>query len=309
MGGVSGVAGALAPFVGGWLLDVSSWRSVFVVNVPLAVVVIWLALMRVPESRDGGAADGLDWARVLPDCHPARQPYLRRDRPRSLGGDLVERCLARRCGGFLLRAGEGGASCLNPVLPLGLFRVREFAVANVVTFFAYGAIAVYFLVLTLQLQVVSGWTPLAAGLSTVPVVVLTLFLSRRSGRLAQRIGPRPQLTLGPLLCGAGALLALLVGEDASYVRDVLPGVLVFGLGLAVMVAPLTATALGSVPVSHAGVASGVNTAVARTAALLALAAVPVLAGLTGTHSRTRSGSTAALRSPLACAPPFSLPRH
>ena len=277
----AGVAGALAPFVGGWLLDVSSWRSVFVVNVPLAVVVIWLALIRVPESSDEGAPDRLDWlGSCLTVVVLGSLTYAVIDVGDSgvtttnavfLGVAVVSCCVLVRV--------ERVVS--YPVLPLGLFHVREFAVANVVTFFAYGAIAVYFLMLTLQLQVVSGWTPLAAGLSTIPVVVLTLSLSRVSGRLAQRIGPRPQLTLGPMLCGAGALLALRVGEDASYLRDVLPGVLVFGLGLAVMVAPLTATALGSVPVSHAGVASGVNTAVARTASLLAVAAVPVLAGLTG----------------------------
>ena len=122
---------------------------------------------------------------------------------------------------------------------------------------------------------------MAAGLSTVPTVLLTLLLSRRSGAIADRIGPRLQLVTGPLLCAVGALLALRIDEHASYLHDVLPGVTLFGLGLAVMVAPLTATALDSAPASHAGLASGVNNAVARTASLLAVAAIPVLAGLTG----------------------------
>lgn len=279
--GFAGVAGALAPFVGGWLLDVGSWRWVFVVNVPLAILVVTLALSQIPESRDDDAPGRLDWAGAAGTVVVLG----------SLTYAVIEAGRSGWSVTVVVSLGIAVASvCLlvavertvpDPVLPLGLFRVRQFAAANAVTFLAYGAISVYFLLLTLQLQVVAGWTPLAAGLSTIPVVVLTLALSRASGELAQRIGPRIPMTLGPVLLAAGTLLALRVGEDAVYVSDVLPGVVVFGLGLATMVAPLTTTALGSVSASHAGVASGVNNAVARTASLLAVAAIPVLAGLTG----------------------------
>jgi MFS family permease len=168
-----------------------------------------------------------------------------------------------------------------PLIDLSLFRIREFSAANATTFFAYAAIGTFFFLLVLQLQVVAGWSPLAAGASSLPVTGITLGLSRLSGRLAQRIGPRPQMTLGPVLCAAGCVLALRITSDAHYLTDVLPAVVVFGLGLATLVAPLTATALSAVPDSHAGVASGFNNAVARTGSLLAIAAVPTLTGITG----------------------------
>jgi len=279
--GFAGVAGALAPFVGGWLLDVTSWRWVFIVNVPLAALVVTLALKHIPESRADEASGRLDWVGAATTVVVLGSlTYAVIEAGRSGWSAMVAVSVGIAvASGCLLVAVE--RTVAEPVLPPELFRVRQFAAANAVTFLAYGAIGAYFLLLTLQLQVVAGWTPLAAGLSTTPMVVLTLAFSRGSGALAQRIGPRLPMTLGPLLLAAGTVLALRIGEDAVYVSDVLPGVTVFGLGLATMVAPLTATALGSVPSSHAGVASGVNNAVARTASLLAVAAIPVLAGLTG----------------------------
>jgi hypothetical protein len=169
----------------------------------------------------------------------------------------------------------------HPLLPLSLFRVRQFRAANAVTFVVYGAISPFFFLLVLQLQVVCGWSPLAAGAASIPVTLITLGLSRRSGALAQRIGPRWQMSLGPLACAAGCVWATSIGAHSDSLADVLGPVCVFGLGLATMVAPLTATALGSLPAAHAGLASGVNNALARTASLLAIAAIPVLAGLDG----------------------------
>ena len=158
------------------------------------------------------------------------------------------------------------------------------------------------LLLVLQLQVVAGYSPLTAGLATLPMTLLMLAFSSRSGALATRIGPRPQLTLGPALAAAGTLLLLGVDSSGSYWTDVLPGVVVFGVGLTLMVAPLTATVLAAAPDRHAGVASGVNNAIARTGSLLAVAALPVAVGLSGADydrpSALDAGYTAGL---LICA--------
>lgn len=278
--GFSGVSGALAPLAGGWLLSLGTWRWVFLLNVPLACVVVAVTLLHVPESSDPDASGRLDWAgAALTVLFLGSSTYAvigagQRD-PR-----LTAAAWAVAVAGLtLFLAHERRAP--RPLLPPALFRIRQFSAVNALTFVVYGAVAVFFFLLVLQLEIVSGWTPLAAGLSTVPVTVLTLALSRRSGALAGHIGPRLQLTAGPLLCAAGALLALRVGSRATFVGDVLPAVTVFGLGLSTFVAPLTSSALSAVPARHAGLASGVNNAMARSASLLAIAAVPVVAGLDG----------------------------
>jgi MFS family permease len=168
-----------------------------------------------------------------------------------------------------------------PMVPLSMFASPLFRGANLVTFFVYGAFGGIFFLLVLQLQVVAGFSPLAAGTATLPITVLMLLLSARAGALSDRIGPRLPMTLGPLLCAAAVLLMLRIGPAASYVVEVLPAVLVLGLGLALLVAPLTASALAAVDAQHAGVASGVNNAVARAAGLLAVAVLPSAAGLSG----------------------------
>jgi hypothetical protein len=169
----------------------------------------------------------------------------------------------------------------HPLVPLDLFASRTFTAVNVVTFAAYAALGVYFFLLVLDLQVVAGFSPLAAGTALLPVTVLMLLLSSRAGALSDRVGARLMLTTGMLVCTAGVLLTRMIGPGASYVADVLPSVLVFGLGLSILVAPLTATVLASAPPGHAGIASGVNNAVARVGGLLAVAVVPVVAGLAG----------------------------
>jgi hypothetical protein len=169
----------------------------------------------------------------------------------------------------------------HPLVPPGLFASRQFTVTNIVTFAIYAAFGGVFFLLVLHLQVVAGFSPLAAGTAMLPITLLLLVLSARSGALAARIGPRLPMAAGPLVAAAGLLLTLRIGPDAAYVTDVLPGVLVFGLGLAILVAPLTAAVLAAAPREHAGAASGVNNAVARTAGLLAVALLPPLAGLTG----------------------------
>jgi hypothetical protein len=167
----------------------------------------------------------------------------------------------------------------DPLVPPSLFRSRAFTVTNLETVLLYAAVGVTFFLVAYQLQVGSGWSALAAGTALLPATVLMVLFSARSGALAQRIGPRAQLTVGPLIFAGGLLLLTRVGADASYARDVLPGSILLGLGLVTFVAPLTATVMGSVSPDHVSIASGVNNAIARTASLAALSVIPVVSGL------------------------------
>ena len=169
----------------------------------------------------------------------------------------------------------------HPMLPLAVFRSRQFSAANAVTFVVYGALGGALFLVPVVLQEVSGYSPLEAGIALLPLTVIMLLLSARSAALAARIGPRLQMTVGPLLIAAGMLLFTRVEGDGDYVTQVLPAVLVLGFGLATNVAPLTATALSAAPAEHAGIASAVNNDVARSASLIAVAVLPALAGLTG----------------------------
>ena len=169
----------------------------------------------------------------------------------------------------------------DPMLPLGIFSSRLFTATNAVTFAVYGALGGVFLFLVLALQVVAGFSPIAAGAALLPVTVILLLLSARAGALASRIGPRLPMTVGPVVAGLAVLLMSRFDEDASYLVDVLPAAALFGLGMALTVAPLTATVLAAAPGRHAGLASGVNNAVARVASLLAVAVLPLVAGLDG----------------------------
>ena len=189
----------------------------------------------------------------------------------------------------------------HPMLPLTMFHSRQFSAANAVTVVVYAALGGVFLILTIQLQVVGGYTPLGAGLSLLPVTVLMLALSARAGQLAQKIGPRTPMTFGSVTCAVGVLMMRGIGADAQYVTEVLPAVTIFGLGLAVLVAPLTATVLAAVDVRHAGVASGVNNAVARAAGLMAVAALPALAGISGVGYDDPAAFSAGYRTVLAYA--------
>jgi EmrB/QacA subfamily drug resistance transporter len=278
--GLTGVAAAAGPLLGGLLVEVS-WRLVFLVNLPLCAAVVVLALRHVPESRDDSAPPHLD---VIGAALGAA----------GLAGVTYALIAAGEQGisTLVLLTAAAGACALaaflvverrvdSPMLPLDVFRVRQFSAANAVTLAVYAALGALTLLLVVHLQTVSGYSPLAAGASLLPVTGAMLLLSSRSGALAARIGPRLQMTVGPLLCAAGALLLRGIGTSPSYVMEVLPGALVFGLGLACTVAPLTATVLGAVQDSRSGLASGVNNAVARTASLLAIAVLPVAAGIRG----------------------------
>ncbi len=282
--GLGGISGALGPFVGGWLVQVSTWRLVFLINVPFAALVIAVAVRRIPETRNPTAARALDLPGVVTAAAAlAGLTYGFTAWPTyGPGSPAVLVSLAVGVAsliGFVLAERRSP----HPMLPLDVFHSRTFTAANLVTFVVYAALGGVFFLVVLNLQVVARFTALAAGTSLLPMTVLMLLLSARTGALAQRVGPRIPMTLGPLACAAGLLLFSRVGAHASYVRDVLPAVIVLGLGTSLNVAPLTATALGAVDESRAGIASGVNNAVARAAGLLAVAVLPLAAGLgTGT---------------------------
>lgn len=270
--GFGGVAGAFGPFLGGWLIEVAGWRSIFFINVPLVLVVVLVSLRHVPESRDPNAAR-LDVPGAL--VVAAALGAL------TLG--LIDAILLLVAAGGLLLAVFVVIEVRSdhPLVPPSLFASRTFTAANLVTFAVYAALGGVFFLLVLELQLVAGYSPLLSGVATVPVTLLMLVLSAPAGRWAQRHGPRLPMTLGPTLAAGGLVLLLRIGPGASYAVDVLPGVLVFGLGLSMLVAPLTGAVLGAVAASEAGIASGVNNAVARTAQLLAVAALPGSAGISG----------------------------
>jgi EmrB/QacA subfamily drug resistance transporter len=268
--GLGGVATATGPFLGGWLVDAASWRYVFLINVPLGVIVIIVATRHVPESRDPAATGRIDVpGAVLGALALAGL---------TLGLSESSWPLAIAGVALLIAFVVVERRTPRPLVPMSLFSSRVFSGTNAVTLLLYGALAVVFFLLALVLQGPLGYTPLQAGAATVPITIATLLLSSRAGALAERIGPRIPMTVGPLLVAVATLLLTRIEPDSSYWTDVLPGVVVFGLGLSLTVAPLTATALGAVDDEHAGVASGVNNAVARTGQLLAVASIPVVAG-------------------------------
>ncbi|HEX6518533.1 MAG TPA: MFS transporter [Streptosporangiaceae bacterium] len=288
--GLGGVAGAVGPFLGGWIIGSAGWRWIFLLNLPLAAIVMAVALRHVPETSDptsrgrfdvaGAVLAALALAGITDALIEAPAHGLPRAALTGGAGILAG-------AGFVLlerRRGRAGSK-VPPMLPLHVFASRQFTAVNVVTFVIYAALSGTILLLVLQLQVVSGYSPLTAGISLLPTTLLMMVLSPRAGALAQRFGPRWLMAIGCLLCAASLLLATRIGPDASYLTDVLPTVVLFGLGLSATVAPLTATVLASADVRLAGVASGVNNAVARAAGLLAVAGLPLAVRLTGAAYR------------------------
>jgi EmrB/QacA subfamily drug resistance transporter len=278
--GLGSVAGAIGPLIGGLLVE-SSWRWVFLMNIPIAGVAFVLSA-RVPESNDPTAQRSpLDLGgAVLTALVLGAAAYALMDGP-SGGFSAVEAVagVVAAVALAVLWFWERGRD--HAVVPFDLFTDRTFAVTNGLTFAIYGGMGVLFFLLSIQLQVTSGWSPVESGAALLPVTVLLFVLSSRMGALATRIGPRLPLTFGPLVAAAGMVLLTRAGPDAAFVTDVLPGAVVFGLGLSAIVAPVTSTALGSVPDERVGAASGVNNAVARTGGLLAVAGIPTVVGLTG----------------------------
>ncbi|WP_238019963.1 MFS transporter [Dactylosporangium sp. AC04546] len=272
--GLGGVATAIGPFLGGWLVGLGpdAWRLIFAINVPIAAAVVAIAWRHVPESRDPEATGRVD----LPGGILVTAGLM------ALTYGLIQgNVVALVAGGVLLAVFVWWQTrAPHPMLPLSLFASTQFTATNVVTFFVYGALGGALFLLPIQLQNVSGYSPLEAGVALLPVTVLMLLLSARSGALATRIGPRLQMSAGPIIAGLGMALFARIGPHGDYVTEVLPAVLVLGLGLSATVAPLTATVLAAAPSSHAGMASAVNNDVARAAGLIAVAVLPMAAGIT-----------------------------
>ncbi len=276
--GFGGIGAAVGPFLGGWLVDGPGWRWVFLINVPMALICAPIAVRHVPESADGrkhGRFDVLGAA--LGAVALALVTYALIE---AGDGSLVVVVLTAVAG---VAAGVAFVyvekRSPDPMMPPDIFGSRQFTAVNLVTLCVYAAFGGFFFLTALQLQVVAGYSALQAGTALLPTTVLMLLFSARSGELAQRIGPRIPLTVGPLLCAAAMLMMLRVGQDASYLADVVPALLVMGTGMVTLVAPLTATVLASVDTARAGLASGINNAAARAAGLIAIAALPLLAGM------------------------------
>lgn len=277
--GVSGIATAIGPFLGGWVLDHLSWHWLFAINVPLCVLVVVLTLRAVPESRDVSVAGGFDVAgTVCGAVALGATTWLLISGPEASATLVVVGLLVAVGSAVGFVFAERRAA--QPLVPLGLFASRVFATANLMTFLVYGALGAIMFVLVVQLQTSAGWSPLESGLATLPVTVLLLLLSPRMAEIAQRTGPRLPMSLGPVLCAAGVLVLSAIGPGAGW-GLVLGGMVVFALGLATLVSPLTAAVLAAAPDRLAGSASGINNAVARTGTLLAVAAIPPLVGLSG----------------------------
>ncbi|MCW2867294.1 MAG: major facilitator transporter [Marmoricola sp.] len=277
--GVSGLATAVGPFLGGLLVEHAGWRWIFAINLPLCLAVVLLGLRVVPESRDEETSGRFDVLGAVVAVLALGSTTYVLTAWRSLGAAQVLAVSVLAVVAwvvFLLLERRPHA-----MAPVALFSSRVFAAANAMTMLVYGALGTVLFFLVLQLQTTLGWSPVAAGAATLPITVVMLLLSSRLSVLAARLGPRVPMAVGPVLCATGTLLLSRVGPGASYVVDVFPGITVFALGLASLVSPLTVTVLAAVPDSHAGVASGINNAVARAGSLLAVAALPALVGLGG----------------------------
>jgi EmrB/QacA subfamily drug resistance transporter len=288
--GLSGVSSALGPLLGGWLVDTISWRAVFLINVPLAAIALAATVRHVPESR-----------MVAPgklDAAGAVAATL------GLAGVTIALIEVPMNGWTSVTAAAGitGAALLvafvfiesrhpAPLLPLTMFRSRQFAGANLLTFMIYGALSAGLFLLTLFLQLPMEYSATQAGLATLPITLEILLLSTWIGAVTQRTGPRLPMVAGPLLAAAGFALLAGITPGSSYLSGVLPGIVVFGLGLAITIAPLTSAVLASVGDDRVGAASGANNAIARAAGLIAVAVLPGAAGI-DVHGAAGAGSLA-----------------
>ena len=274
--GMTSIAAAIGPFLGGGLVQYADWRWIFWINAPLAAVTVAVTLAFVPESRASqeGRYDGLGAG--LAALALAGITYW-----------LIEWGTGAALPALAIGVAAGAAFVVverrveHPMLPLTLFASRTFSAANAMTLLVYAALGAILFFLVIDLQTVLGYGALEAGTATLPITVLMLLLAARGGALGARIGPRIPMTVGPLVMAVGVGWLSSVSAGTSYWLGVMPPLVVFALGLAVMVAPLTATVLAAAPEGRAGVASGVNNAVARAGSLFAVAALPVVVGLSG----------------------------
>ena len=268
----TGIATVIGPAGGGALIGLTSWRAIFWINLPLIAATVALTLHSVEESRDPDAFRGIDWSGIALSAAGLGGPVfaLIEQPTRGWSDPVVWVPLAAGVACFALFLLHE-ARARHPMMDLALFRIRNFAVANLTTLSAYAGLIGGLFFVGLFLQQVAGYSPLEAGLATTPISIILFVLSPRWGKLASGVGPRLPMSLGPIVGGIGLLLMLRIGSSADYVTDVLPAILVFGLGLSATVAPLTATVLDSVPEHHVGIASGINNGVSRVAGLLAIA--------------------------------------
>lgn len=279
--GLASIAGAAGPLVGGWLIEYASWRWIFLINLPLAAAVVAIALRYVPESRETTSGHFDVPGAVLGAVGLAGITYA-----------LVEAGAKGLGATSVIVTGLVGIAALvafvlverrspAPMMPLSLFSSRDFSAANALTLTAYGALGAVFFFFATYLQVVGGYKPLAAGLASLPTTIVMMLLSSRVGGLTTKIGPRRLMTAGGALTAVGTLILSTSGHHPNYWLHIFPALLVFSLGLVMIAVPVTVTVLNSASVERAGIASGVNNAVARAAGALAVAAFPLLVGLKG----------------------------
>ena len=290
--GVSGLSTIIGPFLGGWLTDTFSWRLIFLINPPIIAFAVWVALRRVPETKRAESSRPDVLGAVLAAVSLGAFVYA------LIEGDDVGWASTAILGsiavgvvgliGFLLVEARGS----HPMIPLEVFRNLQFSGTNLATLFIYFALSGSLFLIVLQLLGGLGYSSLESGAALAPITLLLFVMSPRAGRLATKIGPRLPMTVGPIVAAVGMASMSRIVPGIHYAPIVLPGLIVYGIGLGITVAPLTAAALAALDEEHAGVASGVNNAVARIAGLLATALLPFVSGLSGIESPTDPAFTA-----------------